>query len=161
TTRHIEPRNALGGFQTGGAVAYGRVYQHGIHTDQGPTDCEYGPCAFSGFEGRVMALSPTGKHVVWSLSIEGSPLVGGLAVANRVPCSRAAFGGDELLVYSRRWALCAVDSLDGEILRRFVFVGRAVSSPVVAGGHVYVAAGNGALPAYGVDPAGSLTRLSV
>ncbi len=161
TTQHIEPRNALGGFQTGGAVAYGRVFQHGIHTDEGPTDCEYGPCAFEGFEGRVMALSATGEHELWSLGIAGSPLVGGLAVANRLLYFQSPVEEDEPLVDSPKWALYVLDALNGDVLRRIVFDGRAVSSPVVAGGHVYVAAGNGALPAYGVFPEGSLTRLGV
>ena len=45
--------------------------------------------------------------------------------------------------------------------KRITFPGRALGSPVVADGHVYVTNGNGALPAYGIVPEGALIRLGV
>jgi polyvinyl alcohol dehydrogenase (cytochrome) len=161
TTEVISPRNDLGGFQTGGAFAYDTVFQHGMGATAGFTDCNEGACPYQGFDGRVVALSPDGAQVRWSLAIPVSPLVGGLAVANHMLFFQSPVEESVPMQDSPRWGLYAVDVHTGAVLRRMTFPGRAVGSPVVAGGHVYVTNGNVALGAYGVVPDGSLMRLGL
>jgi polyvinyl alcohol dehydrogenase (cytochrome) len=161
TTEVIAPRNDLGGFQTGGAVANGTVFQHGLGATDGFTDCNEGACLYEGFQGRVVALSEDGAQVRWSLAIPASPLVGGLAVANGLvyfqsPVEEAVPG-----VAPPEWGLYAVDAAVGEVRLRMTFPGRAIGSPVVADGHVYVTSGNVALGAYGIVPEGALLRLGL
>jgi polyvinyl alcohol dehydrogenase (cytochrome) len=161
STQVIAPRNDLGGFQTGGAFAGGTVFQHGLHATDGFTDCNEGACLYEGFEGRVVALSEDGAQVRWSLAIPSSPLVGGLAVANGLVyfqslVEEAVPGSDP-----PQWALYAVDAADGGVRLRLTFPGRAIGSPAVADGHVYVTNGNVALGAYGIVPEGALMRLGL
>lgn len=60
---------------------------------------------------------------------------------------------------SMQWALYAVDAGSGDVLARIVFSGRAVGSPIVTGGRVYVTLGNVALPFIGFNPAGGVVQL--
>ena len=161
TAEIIGPRNDLGGFQTGGAYAYRTVFQHGLAATDGFSDCKEGSCPYEGYDGRIVALSKDGSRIKWSLSIPSSPLVGGLAVANRLlyfqsPVEEANPLSDPLL-----WGLYAVDVDTGEVKKRMTFPGRAIGSPAVADGHVYVTSGNLALTAWGQVPEGALMRLGV
>jgi polyvinyl alcohol dehydrogenase (cytochrome) len=161
TNQIVPPRNDLGGFQTGGAFAYDTVFQHGLRATDGFTDCNTGTCPFEGFEGTVVALSPDGNDVNWSISIPVSPMVGGLAVANHLvyvqsPVDEAVPQHDMPV-----WGLYALDADTGLVRKRITFPGRAIGSPVVADGHVYVTDGNVALAAYGSAPEGALIRLGV
>jgi len=77
STPHLQQANSLGGFQQGGALAYGRVFQHGLHgipplTGEGP------------FLGTVVALSLDGTTELWRWEKPFAILAGGLAVANGV-----------------------------------------------------------------------------
>jgi polyvinyl alcohol dehydrogenase (cytochrome) len=161
TTQHIRPRSALGGYQTGGAIAGTHVFQHGIHTDLGPSECEEGLCPFQGFEGVVQALSLDGTKVKWTVRVPGSPLVGGLAVANGLVYFQSPVEEQTPLTDSPKWGLYVVDAQHGKVLQRKLFDGRAIGSPAVADGHVYVTTGNGALTAYGLTPYGSVIRLGI
>jgi polyvinyl alcohol dehydrogenase (cytochrome) len=159
TEQVVAARNDLGGFQTGGAAAYGLVFQHGLDATDGFTSCKEGSCPYEGFKGVVVALSGNGKNVRWRVDVPASPLIGGLAVANDLvyfqsPVEEASPGQA-----SPEWGLYAVDARSGAIKKRMTFPGRALGSPVVADGHVYVTTGNGALPFYGVVAEGSLMRL--
>jgi polyvinyl alcohol dehydrogenase (cytochrome) len=161
TTAVIPPRNDLGGFQTGGAFADGTVFQHGLRATAGFSDCNEGACPYEGFVGSVVALSADGADVHWRFDIPVSPLVGGLAVANHLvyfqsPVEEAVPRSDPPL-----WALYALDARTGAVRKRLTFPGRAIGSPIVADGHVYVTNGNVALGAYGVVPQGALMRLGL
>jgi polyvinyl alcohol dehydrogenase (cytochrome) len=161
TSEVIPPRSSLGGFQTGGAFAYGSAFQHGLSATDGFSECNEGACPYQGFEGRVVSLSADGAKLRWSLSVPASPLVGGLAVANHLvyfqsPVAEALPQHD-----APEWALYAVDAQSGVVRNRMTFPGRAIGSPVVADGHIYVTDGNAALTAYGIVPQGSLIRLGV
>ena len=161
TSELISPRNSLGGFQTGGAFAYDTVFQHGMNATDGFNECNEGTCPYEGFEGRVLALSPDGKTTRWSLSVPASPLVGGLAVANHLVYFQSPVAEAHPQKDAPEWALYAVDAQSGVVRNRMTFPGRAIGSPVVADGHVYVTDGNAALTAYGIVPQGSLKRLGV
>ncbi|ADO71400.1 polyvinylalcohol dehydrogenase [Stigmatella aurantiaca DW4/3-1] len=161
TTLQLPPRNDLGGFQTGGAVADGYVYQHGLGATDGFSTCNQGLCAYQGFEGRVLALSPDGTQVRWSVSIPGSPLVTGLAVANGLVYFQSPVEEAVPLTDARQWGLYAVDTDSGAVLKRLTFPGRAIGSPAVADGHLYVTTGNAALSAFGFEQEGSVMRLGV
>lgn len=161
TTEVIPPRNDLGGFQTGGAFADGVVFQHGLRATGGFSDCNEGTCPYEGFLGTVVALSADGGHVKWSLDRPVSPLVGGLAVANGLVYLQSPVEEPTPLTSPPEWALLAVDAKTGAVRKRIAFPGRAIGSPVVADGHVYVTDGNVALGAYGLFPAGALIRLGL
>lgn len=161
TREVIAPRNDLGGFQTGGAFAYDTVFQHGMHATDGFSQCKEGMCPYQGFEGRVVAISSDASRVRWSLSIPVSPLVGGLAVANHLVFFQSPVEEAVPLTDAPLWALYAVDADSGAVRKRITFPGRAIGSPVVADGHVYVTNGNAALAAYGSAPKGALIRLGV
>jgi polyvinyl alcohol dehydrogenase (cytochrome) len=160
TTQVIQPRNDLGGFQTGGAVGEGKAFQHGLNATAGFSTCNTGSCPYQGFDGTVVALSLDGASVEWSLRIPGSPLLGGLAVANGVVYFQSPVEESVPLQDPPQWGLYALDSSTGAVLSRLTFAGRAIGSPVVAGGHVFATSGNGALPSYGYVAQGSLIRLS-
>lgn len=161
TAHVIDPRNDLGGFQTGGAYAYDTAFQHGLAATDGFSDCKEGTCPYEGYDGRVVALSGDGSKVLWSVSIPASPLVGGLAVANRLVYFQSPVEEEVPLTDPPRWGLYAVDAKRGDVRKRMTFSGRAIGTPVVADGHVYVTAGNLALTAWGQVPEGSLMRLGV
>ncbi|HEU4408580.1 MAG TPA: PQQ-binding-like beta-propeller repeat protein [Polyangiaceae bacterium] len=161
STLHLPPRSDLGGFQTGGAVADGVAFQHGLGATDGFSTCTEGMCPYEGFEGRVLALSGDGAEVRWSISIPGSPLVGGLAVANRVVYFQSPVEETAPLTDPPQWGLYAINAETGAVLERLTFSGRAIGSPVVADGHVYVTSGNAALPAYGLETGGALRRLGL
>ena len=160
TTQVIAPRNDLGGFQTGGAVGEGSVFQHGLNATAGFSTCNTGACPYQGFDGVVAALTPDGSGVRWTVRVPGSPILGGLALANGVVYFQSPVEEAAPLSDPPQWGFYAVDSASGAILRRLTFPGRAIASPVVANGHVYATSGNGALPAYGFVQQGSLIRLS-
>lgn len=161
TEQVVDARNDLGGFQTGGAFAYGMAFQHGLDSTDGFDDCNTGTCPFEGFTGVLVALSGDGSDVVWRLDIPSSPLLGGLAVANHLVYFQSIVEEASPLTDAPLWGLYAVDAHTGAVKKRLTFPGRALGSPVVAGGHVYVTSGNGALPSYGITPAGSLIRLGI
>ncbi|MDH5671638.1 MAG: PQQ-binding-like beta-propeller repeat protein [Myxococcales bacterium] len=161
STAHIVPRNALGGFQTGGAYADGMVFQHGMHSESGPSDCASGPCLYEGFEGRVMALTADGRDELWTLSIPGSPVVGGLSIANELLYFQSPVEELQPLADDPAWGLYVVDSVDGSVLQTVMFPGRAVGTPAVVNGKVYVTSGNVALAAYSIVPQGSVIRLGL
>lgn len=157
STQHLDPPNALGGFQTGGAIAGDLVFQHGTQLDEGLFSCSVPSC----LEGRVLALSKSGAHVRWQFAVRSSPLVGGLAVAAGVVYVQSPAEEPRPLEDPPRWALYALDADTGAVLRRLEFEGRAVSSPVVSDGRVYVGVGNGALDYLGLDPQGGLLQLGL
>ncbi len=161
TTEVISPRNDLGGFQTGGAFADGTVFQHGLGATGGFSDCNEGMCPYEGFDGRLVALSADGSEVHWSLAIPVSPLVGGLAVANHLVYFQSPVEEAVPLSDPPQWGLYVVDAQSGVVRKRITFPGRAIGSPVVADGHVYVTDGNVALGAYGIVPDGALIRLGL
>ncbi|HEY2514190.1 MAG TPA: PQQ-binding-like beta-propeller repeat protein [Polyangiaceae bacterium] len=160
TTQVVAPRNDLGGFQTGGAVGEGSAFQHGLNATAGFDGCNTGLCPYQGFDGVVEGLSLDGTTTKWSVKIPGSPLLGGVAVADGVVYFQSPVEEKVPLQDAPLWGLYAVDSQSGAVLKRMTFPGRAIASPVVAGGHVYVTSGNGALPAYGSVAQGTLMRLS-
>jgi len=161
TTQVLAARNDLGGFQTGGAFAYGMAFEHGLNATAGFDTCEDGSCPYEGFDGTVVALSADGARRIWSVNVPVSPLLGGIAVANRVVYFQSPVEEANPQTDAPRWGLYAIDALSGAVLERMTFAGRAIASPVVSDGHVYVTSGNGALPAYGIMPKGGLVRLGL
>jgi polyvinyl alcohol dehydrogenase (cytochrome) len=161
TTQVLSPRNDLGGFQTGGAFAYGTVFEHGLNATAGFDICDTGSCPYQGFDGTVVALSADGARQLWSVKLPASPLLGGIAVANRVVYFQSPVEERTPQSDAPLWGLYAVDAATGTVLKRLTFPGRAIASPVVSDGHVYVTNGNGALPAYGIVPQGGLIRLGL
>jgi polyvinyl alcohol dehydrogenase (cytochrome) len=133
-----------GGFQTGGAVAGGTLFEHGITTP-----------AASGvpYDGEVLGLSLDGGTVKWKVSRPGSPLFGGLSVAGGVVYFQSPFEESAATPGSpETWALYAVDAGSGAVLRRIPFANeRAMNGPVVARGRVY--AGFGSIVAHGITTA--------
>ncbi|WP_170136162.1 PQQ-binding-like beta-propeller repeat protein [Nannocystis exedens] len=151
-TQHLATASALGGFQNLGATAHGLVYQHGLD--------RIGPVGSTAFKGKVLALTPDGSDVVWSVSRPGSEIVGGLAVAHDVlyfqsPREEKAPGDPPA------WALYAVHAKTGAVLKRVELPGRAVSSPVVSRGRVYIGDGNSAVAMLGVVENGGLLCLGL
>jgi polyvinyl alcohol dehydrogenase (cytochrome) len=170
TSELIQPRNDLGGFQTGGAVGEGRVFLHGLNATDGFDACTTGggvggvpdpTCPYRGFDGVVIAVSPTGDRVSWTVNIPNSPLIGGLALANGLVFFQSPVEEAVPLTDAPEWGLYAVDIRSGAVKKRLTFPGRAIGSPVVADGHVFATSGNGALPAYGFIQQGALLRFSV
>jgi polyvinyl alcohol dehydrogenase (cytochrome) len=154
STPHLQPANTLGGFQQGGAMAYGRVFQHGLHgippvTGQGP------------FIGTVLALSLDGTQELWRWEKFVALLVGGVAVANGVILFQSPLEEAVPLQPPLEWALYAVNAFTGETLMRLPFPGRAVSSPVVSRGRVYLGKGNTAIGPIGTDFDGGLVCVGV
>jgi polyvinyl alcohol dehydrogenase (cytochrome) len=109
----------------------------------------------------VVALSADGGYVKWSLDRPVSPMVGGLAVANGLVYVMSPVEEPTPMVSPPEWALLAIDAETGALRKRIAFPGRALGSPVVADGHVYVPNGNAALAAYGQFPTGALMRLGL
>ncbi len=68
TEQVVAARNDLGGFQTGGAFAYGKAFQHGLDATDGFTSCNEGTCPYEGFNGTVAALSANGSEVLWRVN---------------------------------------------------------------------------------------------
>jgi polyvinyl alcohol dehydrogenase (cytochrome) len=170
TSELIQPRNDLGGFQTGGAVDDGHVFLHGLDATDGFDACTTGggvgglpdpTCPYRGFDGVVLATSPRGDRVSWTVRVPNSPLIGGLAVANGLVFFQSPVEEAAPLTDAPEWALYAVDVRTGAVKKRLTFPGRAIGSPVVADGHVFATSGNGALPAYGFIQEGALLRFSV
>lgn len=161
TAEIVPPRNDLGGFQTGGAYADGTMFQHGLRATAGFSDCNEGTCPFEGFNGTVVAIAGDGSGVRWNFDIPISPLVAGLAIANHLVYFQSPVEEAHPLQDPPQWALYALDASTGAVRKRLTFPGRAIGSPVVADGHVYLTDGNVALGAYGVVAAGSVKRLGV
>ncbi len=142
TTQVVDQVGSLGGLQQGGAVAEGRVFQHGLHG--------------AGAEGRVVARSLRGDEAVWSLAFGQSPMVGGLAVAGGVVFFQSPLGDGHS---PGTWELYAVNASSGQILKQMTFPTMSVASPAVARGRLYVSFGNAALAQYPSVPAGGLIAL--
>lgn len=160
TSEVIEPRSDLGGFQTGGAVANGRVFLHGLNATDGFDPCDdTGRCPYEGFEGVVVALTSDGARELWRVAIPVSPLLGGLAVANDVVYFQSLVEEANPPEDAPLWGLYAVDARTGDVLNRLTFPGRAIGSPVVTRGGVLVTSGNAALGQYGFSEEGALIRL--
>jgi polyvinyl alcohol dehydrogenase (cytochrome) len=160
TTQVIEPRSDLGGFQTGGAFANGRVFLHGLSATDGFDPCDdTGRCPYEGFDGVVVALSSDGARELWRISIPVSPLLGGLAVANGVVYFQSTVEEANPPDDDPLWGLYAIDARTGDVLNRLTFPGRAIGSPVVTRGGVFVTSGNAALGQYGFSEEGALIRL--
>ena len=157
----VTARNDLGGFQTGGAHAYGKVFLHGLDATDGFSDCNDGTCPYQGFNGIVVALSDDGNQVIWRRAVATSPILGGLAVANGLVYFQSPVEEATPLSDAPQWGLYAVSASTGEVKLRMTFPGRALASPVVTDGHVYITKGNGALSSYGIFPDGGLMRLGV
>jgi len=153
STRVVEQANGLGGLQTGGALTSDTVYQHGLHRLGEPGN-------ELSFAGRVAALTLDGRPK-WNIDIPFSPLVGGLAVANDVLYFVSPIAENPPFQASPEWALVAVEADSGELLTQLTFAGRALGSPAVLGGHVYVGFGNQALTQLGVDPVGGLYSIGL
>jgi polyvinyl alcohol dehydrogenase (cytochrome) len=154
STPHLQQANILGGFQQGGALAYGRVFQHGLHgipplTGESP------------FVGTVMALSLDGRQELWRWHKLNALVVGGLAVAHGVVWFQSPIEEAVPLQPPFAWALYAVNALTGETLVRLPFPGRAVSSPVVSQGRVYLGKGNTAIRQIGADFDGGVVCFGV
>lgn len=150
-TEVVQTASELGGLQNLGATAYGLVFQHGLD--------RVGPVGSAQFDGKVVALSADGTDVQWSVKRPGSELIGGLAVANGVvyfQSPREEQAGDD-----PAWALYAVSAFTGKVLKRLEFPGRALGSPVVSRGRVYVGDGNSAVAMLGVDESGGLICLGL
>jgi len=160
TTQVVPARSDLGGFQTGGAVAYGLAFQHGLSATAGFSDCKTGTCPYEGFNGVVVALEGDGSKTLWTFSRPASPLVGGLAVANQLVYVQSPVDEASPLVDQPIWGLYALDAKTGEVRKRLTFPGRAIGSPVVADGKLYATTGNLALTLYGTYPDGSVLCLS-
>ncbi len=151
-TKHLKTANELGGFQNLGAMANGLIYQHGLN--------RVGPPGSTSFKGTVMALSPDGTDVEWKIERPNSEIAGGLAVANDVlyfQSPREESGPNQ----PPAWALYAVSAKHGNVLKKLQFPGRALSSPVVSRGRVYIGEGNSALITLGVDETGGLLCLGL
>jgi polyvinyl alcohol dehydrogenase (cytochrome) len=161
TTDVVPPRNDLGGFQTGGAYADHTVFEHGLRATAGFSDCNTGTCPFEGFTGTVQAIADDGRSVRWSFDVGVSPLVAGLAVANHLVYFQSPVEEAHPQTDAPQWALYALDADTGAVRKRLAFPGRAIGSPVVADGHLFVTDGNVALGAYGIVVAGSLKRLGL
>ena len=157
STQQLTPPNALGGFQGSGAVADGVVYQHGTRLDAGAFACFSPDC----LEGRVLALTEDGRRTRWSLALRSSPLLGGLAVVNDVLYFQSPVAEPEPLLEPPQWAFYAVDARTGSVLRHLTLDGRAVSAAAVAGGRVYIGAGNGVISQFGFDFQGALLQLGL
>jgi len=142
TTQLVDQANSLGGLQQGGAVAYGSVFEHGLHG--------------AGAEGRVVARSLRGDGDVWSLEFGRSPMVGGLAVAGGVVFFQSPLSDGQ---NPGTWELYAVSAASGAILKQMTFPTMSVASPAVARGRLYVSFGNQALAEYPSVPAGGLIAL--
>lgn len=154
STPHLQQANILGGLQQGGALAYGRVFQHGLHglppfTGEGP------------FVGTVLALSLDGTRERWRWEKPLAFLAGGLAVANGVVFFQSPIEEPVPLQPPLAWALYAVHALTGETLLRMPFSGRAVTSPVVAHSRIYLGKGNSAIPGIGEDFDGGVVCLGL
>jgi polyvinyl alcohol dehydrogenase (cytochrome) len=161
TTQVVQPRNDLGGFQTGGAVGEGGAFQHGLDATDGFDTCDTGVCPYQGFDGVVVRLSPDGAHTRWTVRIPGSPILGGVALANGLVYFESPVEEAHPIRDPPEWGFYAVDSTTGAIMKRLTFPGRAIGTPVIANGHVFATSGNGALPAYGFVQDGALVRFSV
>lgn len=150
-TQHLDMANELGGFQNLGATAHGLVYQHGLD--------RIGPVGSTNFTGTVMALSLDGTDVEWRIDRPSSHVVGGLAVAHDVLYFQSP--QEEAPGAPPAWALFAVHAQTGKVLKKMLFPGRAVSSPVVSDGRIYIGDGNTALAMLGVDESGGLICLGL
>jgi polyvinyl alcohol dehydrogenase (cytochrome) len=150
STHHLQQANSLGGFQNGGAYSDGRVFQHGLN---GLDQTGSGP-----FDASLLALSRSGRRVLWRFDRSGSGFIGNLAVANGVVYLVSTV--EEAPGEPPASALYALDADTGEVLLRDASLPRAISSPVVSRGRVLVGFGNAAVDALGVDTAGGLICFS-
>ena len=159
-TKYVEPTNSLGGFQQGGAFAEGIVFQHGLDRI-GPIT---GDPLTQLFNGSVFALSRNGTEELWRFDKFFSPLAGGLAIANGVVYLQSPLEEKTPSSDPPKWAFYALDASTGEVLRRITFDGRALSSPIVSRGRVYLGKGNtGAsfVEDLGIDKNGGLICLGL
>lgn len=154
-TPWLAQANSLGGFQQGGAMTAQRVFQHGLN--------RLGPIGSQLYDGVVVALSPDGTREHWRWEKFISPVVGSLAVANRVLYFQSPVEEFPPLTAGvpAEWALYALDAETGAELLRVPFSGRAISSPVVSRGRVYVGKGNTAISSFGDDIQGGLISLGL
>lgn len=158
-TEHLKMYNTLGGFQNLGGYANGVAYGHGTDRIGDPGWLGVG----ESFNGSVLALSPDGERVLWRFDQFLSPLIGGIALANGLLFFVSPI--DELvpLLVDPGWGLYAVDASTGAVLNHLTFPERAISSPVVSRGRVYVTEGNVAFDALGLlaDTTGSVISLGL
>jgi outer membrane protein assembly factor BamB len=119
-----------------------------------------GPVGSPAFNGVIMALSADGTDELWRYTEFLAPLAGGLAVANDVmyAVSPGAFPG---LGLPEESAVIALDADTGALLHRVVLEGRALSSPAISQGMIYVGEGNTAVAELGVDETGGLVALGL
>jgi polyvinyl alcohol dehydrogenase (cytochrome) len=154
TTKHADMITGEGGLQSGGAVDNGAPFVHGGTTPSNPAAI---------LDGLVTGLNDTGTSEKWRITIPGSALYGGLASANGVLYFQSPF--EEPLASPGNpatWALYAVDTDTGNVLKRMAFPGRAINGPAVSNGRVYAAFG-GAF-AFGpatTSPAGGIVCLGL
>jgi polyvinyl alcohol dehydrogenase (cytochrome) len=135
STQYIDMITGEGGFQSGGAVNEDAVFAHGMTSST---------TAGAPYDGILMALEHDGKHEKWELTLPASPLMGGLAIANGVLYFQSPF--EEGLASAdnpQTWALYAVDTDSGKVLKRVTFPNaRSLNGPVVSDGRVYAAFGD-------------------
>jgi len=96
--------------------------------------------------------------VLWRFDRPGSGFIGNLAVANGVLylVSTVEEGPGE----PPASALYVLDAETGEVLLRDASLPRAISSPVISRGRIFVGFGNAAVDALRVDMAGGLVCFS-
>lgn len=154
TEAYLAQAVSEGGFQTGGALDQGIVLEHGVTA----TTTLGAP-----YDGKVLGITPDGRSLKWEITRPGSPLFGGLAVANGVLYFQSPF--EESVSdpgNPATWALFAVDTRSGTILKRIPFAGRAMNGPVVSRGRVYAGFGNAVVNGItGADPAGGVVCLGL
>jgi polyvinyl alcohol dehydrogenase (cytochrome) len=109
----------------------------------------------------VIALSLDGTQELWRWEKFVALLLGGVAVANGVVFFQSPLEEAVPLQPPFEWALYAVNALTGDTLIRIPFQGRAVSSPVVSQGRVYLGKGNTAIRQIGADFDGGVVCLGV
>jgi polyvinyl alcohol dehydrogenase (cytochrome) len=154
TETYLAQAVSEGGFQTGGAVDSGIVLEHGVTTAASPG---------APYDGKVLGIAPDGRRLHWEITRPGSPLFGGLAVANGVTYFQSPFEEPVSTPGNpATWALFAVDVDSGAVLKRMPFAGRAMNGPVVSRGRVYAGFGNAVVNGItGADPAGGVVCLGL
>jgi polyvinyl alcohol dehydrogenase (cytochrome) len=150
STPHLRQANSLGGFQQGGAIAGDLVFQHGLDR-----------LNFGLFNGVVTALSLDGSEERWRFQRLLTAPVGSLAVSNGVLFFQSPVDEPSPFQSPPQWALYGLEAETGSTLLRVPFDGRAISSPVISRGRVYLGKGNTAVAELGSDPEGGVISLGL